>query len=92
MTTAPTPPGPLGSAPEPAELQAYLTDLDAWVRGRKAELDELDAVALAAQRGAEVASDMALALAMWKAVSDRWQLMWATWDGGRVGKWTAGLV
>lgn len=86
MSTAPAPPGPLGSAPEPAALQAYLTDLDAWVRGRKVELDELDAAALAAQRGAEVAADMALALAMWKAVADRWQLMWATWDGGRVGQ------
>ncbi|MEI5676641.1 MULTISPECIES: hypothetical protein [unclassified Nocardioides] len=86
MSTAPTPPGPLGSAPEPAALQAYLHALDEWVRGRKAELDELDAAALASQRGAEVASDMALALSMWKAVSDRWQLMWATWDGGRVGQ------
>ncbi|WP_244932184.1 hypothetical protein [Nocardioides sp. W7] len=86
MSTAPTPPGPLGSAPEPAALQAYLSDLDEWVRGRKVELDELDAAALAGQRGAEVASDMALALAMWKAVADRWQLMWATWDGGRVGQ------
>lgn len=83
---APAPPGPLGSAPEPRVLQAYLDDLDAWVRGRKTELDELDAAALAAGRGAEVGSDMALALAMWKAVADRWQLMWATWDGGRVGQ------
>lgn len=86
MTTAPAPPGPLGSAPEPRVLQAYLDDLDAWVRARRTELDELDAAALAAQRGAEVASDMALAMALWKAVSDRWQLMWATWDGGRVAQ------
>lgn len=83
---APAPPGPLGSAPEPRVLQGYLDELDAWVRGRKAELDELDAAALNAGRGAEVASDMALALAMWKGVADRWQLMWATWDGGRVGQ------
>lgn len=86
MSVAPVPPGPLGSAPEPAALQRYLDDLDAWVRGRRSELDELDAAALAAGRGAEVGSDMALALAMWKAVADRWQLMWATWDGGRVGQ------
>ena len=66
-------------------LQAYLGALDDWVRARRTELDELDAAALAAQRGAEVASDMALSLALWKAVADRWQLMWATWDGGRVG-------
>lgn len=82
--TAPAPPGPLGSAPDPAALQAYLTGLEAWVRGRRAELDDLDASALAAGRGAEVAGDMALALSLWKAVSDRYADMWATWDGGRV--------
>ncbi|KQW53635.1 hypothetical protein ASC77_05040 [Nocardioides sp. Root1257] len=85
MTAAPASPGAIGTAPEPIVLQAYLGELDDWVRARRAELDELDAAALAAQRGAEVASDMALSLALWKAVSDRWQLMWATWDGGRVG-------
>ena len=85
MTGAPAPPGALGTAPEPAVLQDYLGALDEWVRGRRLELDELDAAALAAGRGTEVASDMALALALWKAVADRWQLMWVTWDGGRVG-------
>jgi hypothetical protein len=85
MTPAPVPPGALGTAPEPVVLQDYLGALDAWVRGRRIELDELDAAALAAGRGDEVAADMALALALWKAVADRWQLMWATWDGGRVG-------
>lgn len=86
MTTAPTPPGALGTAPEPAVLQDYLAGLEAWIRARRAELDELDAAALAAERGPQVASDMALSLALWKAVSDRYQLMWATWDGGRVGR------
>ena len=54
------------------------------MRGRRTELDDLDAAALAAGRGAEVGSDMALALSLWKAVSDRYAEMWATWDGGRV--------
>ena len=85
MSTAPAPPGAIGTAPEPAVLQTYLAALDDWVRGRRAELDELDAAALAGQRGADVSSDMMLSLALWKAVADRWQLMWATWDGGRVG-------
>src|SRR5688572_32530840 len=85
MSTAPVPPGAIGTAPEPAALQNYLGAMDDWVRARRLELDELDAAALAAQRGDEVASDMALSLALWKAVADRWQLMWATWDGGRVG-------
>ena len=82
--SSPAPPGPLGSAPEPAALQAYLGDLEAWVRGRHTELDDLDAAALGAGRGAEVGADMALALSLWKAVSDRYAEMWATWDGGRV--------
>jgi hypothetical protein len=85
MNAAPAPPGAMGTAPEPAVLQDYLGALDDWVRARRTELDELDSAALAAQRGADVASDMMLSLALWKAVSDRWQLMWATWDGGRVG-------
>ena len=84
MTTAPAAPGRMGEAIEPAVIQEYLSDLDAWVRGRRTELDELDAAALAAGRGAEVTSDMALSLSAWKAVSDRYQLIFATWDGGRV--------
>jgi hypothetical protein len=74
----------MGQAVEPTLLQSYLGELEAWVRGRKTELDELDAAALAANRGADVTSDMALSLALWKAVSDRYQLVFATWDGGRV--------
>lgn len=84
MTTAPAAPGRMGEAIEPAVIQEYLSDLDGWVRGRRTELDELDAAALAAGRGAEVTSDMALSLSAWKAVSDRYQLIFATWDGGRV--------
>ena len=82
--TAPAAPGSMGHAAEPAPLAAYLAALDAWIRGRRAELDALDGAALAAGRGAEVGSDMALSLTLWKAVSDRYQVMWTTWDGGRV--------
>ncbi len=84
MTSAPTAPGKLGVALEPAAIQRYLAELDTWLRDRRVELDELDAAALAAGRGGEVASDMSLALALWKAISDRYQLVFATWDGGRV--------
>lgn len=84
MTTAPAAPGGIGQTIEPAAIQDYLRELDDWVRARHTELDELDAAALAAGRGAEVASDMALSLSAWKAVSDRYQLIFATWDGGRV--------
>ncbi|WP_205473134.1 hypothetical protein [Nocardioides sp. SYSU D00038] len=84
MTLAPPAPGRLGEALQPAAVQAYLGELDAWVRARRSELDELDAAALASGRAGEITSDMALSLALWKAVSDRYQLLWATWDGGRV--------
>ena len=85
-TVAPPAPGAMGRAPEPAPLRDYLDGLDAWLRGRRAELDELDGAALAAGRGREVASDMALSLSLWKAASDRYQVIFATWDGGRVLK------
>lgn len=82
--TSPAAPGKLGDALEPTDIQRYLAVLSEWVRVRRAELDELDQAALAAGRGGEVAGDMALALALWKAISDRYQLVFATWDGGRV--------
>jgi DNA repair exonuclease SbcCD ATPase subunit len=84
MTTAPVAPGSIGSAIEPAKLQVYLGELDDWLRARRTQLDELDAAALAANRGGQVAGDMMLSMALWKAVSDRYQLIFATWDGGRV--------
>ncbi|WP_408896222.1 hypothetical protein ACJ5H2_15050 [Nocardioides sp. R1-1] len=83
-TTAPTAPGKLGDALDPAAIQAYLGELDTWLRVRRSELDELDQAALAVGRGGELAGDMSLALALWKAISDRYQLVFATWDGGRV--------
>lgn len=83
-TVAPPAPGSMGHAPEPAPLRDYLAALEAWIRGRRTELDALDGAALAAGRGAEVGSDMALSLTLWKAVSERYQTMFATWDGGRV--------
>ncbi|HWJ66134.1 MAG TPA: hypothetical protein VNT31_05630 [Nocardioides sp.] len=82
--TAPTAPGRLGDALEPAAIQAYLAELDTWLRVRRSELDELDHAAIGAGRGAELAGDMSLALALWKATADRYQLVFATWDGGRV--------
>ncbi|GAA4803198.1 hypothetical protein ACFQ0K_12280 [Nocardioides caeni] len=83
-TTAPVAPGQLGDALDPAVIQTYLGALDTWVRVRRSELAELDEAALAVGRGGELAGDMSLALALWKAISDRYQLVFATWDGGRV--------
>lgn len=85
MTTiAPIAPGKLGDALDPAVIQRYLGELDTWLRVRRSELDEIDQAALGAGRGAELTGDMSLALALWKAISDRNQLVFATWDGGRV--------
>ncbi len=83
-TAAPHAPGKLGDALEPAAIQQYLGELDTWLRVRRSELDELDQAAIGAGRGGELAGDMSLALALWKAISDRYQLVFATWDGGRV--------
>lgn len=87
MTTrsAPTAPGRLGQALDPAEVQAYLAGLEQWIRNRRSDLDELDAAAMAAANRASLTGDMMLSMALWKAVSDRYQLLFATWDGGRVG-------
>lgn len=82
--TAPVAPGKLGDALEPAAIQTYLGELDTWIRVRRAELDELDRAAIDAGRGGELTGDMSLALALWKATADRHQLVFATWDGGRV--------
>lgn len=86
MTSAPTAPGSIGDAIDPRAAQLYLQELDEWVRGRRTELDELDAAALDAGRGQDVSHDMTLSMALWKAVSDRYQLLSATFDGGRVGR------
>ncbi|MGI8456755.1 MAG: hypothetical protein ACR2LI_01390 [Propionibacteriaceae bacterium] len=74
----------------PTAALRYLDDLDRWCRGRKLELDDLDAAALrsgstlSAGDQQAVTSDLLLSMALWKAVSDRFTLMRATWDSGRV--------
>lgn len=85
MSAAPTAPGRLGERLDPPAVQSYLTQLDAWVRQRKAELDEIDRAALASAQRDTLTGDITLAMALWKAVSDRYQVLWRTWDGGRVG-------
>lgn len=85
ITAAPVAPGRIGEAIEPAILQAYLGELENWIRTRRVELDDLDQAALTAHRQGELTADIMLAMALWKAVSERHTLMSATWDGGRVG-------
>lgn len=86
--TAPSAPGRLGVPLEPAAAAHYLADLERWCRLRRTELDTLDQAALDAvvpATGGPATADLTLSMALWKAVSDRYALLAATWDGGRVG-------
>lgn len=84
-TVAPTPPGRLGEQIDPPVLQAYLAGLDGWVRGRRDELDRIDAAALGSPRRDEVSGDVVLSMALWKAAADRHAELLRVWDSGRVG-------
>lgn len=86
-TVAPAPPGRLGAPLELAEAAAYLDALGRWRHDRRRELDHLDRAALQANPppGPDVTHDITLSMALWKTVSDRFELLRATWDSGRVG-------
>jgi hypothetical protein len=81
---APPAPGRLGAPVDPVAAAAYLDALARWRDGRKRELDRLDAAALEAPDAAALTGDLLLSMALWKAVSDRYELIAATWSGGRV--------
>lgn len=83
--TAPPAPGRLGAALEPVAAGRYLAGLEHWVGARRAELDALDAAALASPRGSAATPDLLLSMALWQAVADRCALLATTWAGGRVG-------
>jgi hypothetical protein len=82
---APSPPGRIGSSIPAKELLSYLDVLGSWRDRRKAELDELDQAALHADDADALSADVVLSMAVWKAVSDRYELILLTWDSGRVG-------
>ena len=81
--TTPQPPGALGVAARPEQLLTYLSALDAWLTGRRSELDTLDQLISAGR--ADLTGDLALALALWQAVKNRNNLLLGVWDSGRVG-------
>lgn len=81
---APAAPGGLAQRPTPAEVLAYLGALDAWVVGRRAELDDIDAAALTSPRRDEVSGDVVLSMALWKSVADRRDQLDNQFAGGRV--------
>ena len=91
----PAPPGQIGTAITPQDALHYLEALGTWRDQRKGELDQLDQAALAATDNdpaagtagsSGVTGDVMLSMALWKAVADRYDLLLATWDSGRVGQ------
>jgi hypothetical protein len=85
QVTAPVAPGRMGSALDPRAAEVYLGELGRWRDARRHELDELDKAALQAASGPTATGDILLSMALWKAVSDRYELLLATWSSGRVG-------
>jgi hypothetical protein len=75
----------MGSSVPAAELLSFLNLLGEWRDRRKAELDELDQAALHSPEADALSADVVLSMAVWKAVSDRYELILVTWDSGRVG-------
>lgn len=84
FAVAPQAPGALGEDVEPQALLAYLGALGQWRDRRRAELDELDEASLHSPERNALTGDVLLSMALWKAVSDRHDLLVATWDSGRV--------
>jgi hypothetical protein len=75
----------MGVAADPTSLLGYLDQLGRWRDARRAELGELDRAALSSPTGASATADIALSLALWKAVADRYEQLQRVWDSGRVG-------
>jgi len=82
---APVAPGQMGSALDARAADVYIDELGRWRDARRHELDELDKAALQAASGSAATGDILLSMALWKAVSDRYELLLATWNAGRVG-------
>jgi hypothetical protein len=82
---APSPPGKIGSSIPATELLSFLDALGTWRDRRSAELDELDQAALNSPDADALSADIVLSMAVWKAVSDRYELILVSWDSGRVG-------
>ncbi|HMI35274.1 MAG TPA: hypothetical protein VK499_14330, partial [Propionibacteriaceae bacterium] len=85
LQSAPVAPGQMGSALKVRAAQVYLDELGRWRDGRRHELDELDKAALETATGSTATGDILLSMALWKAISDRYELLLATWNSGRVG-------
>lgn len=85
LVLAPVAPGRIGVPIEPAHAQKYLGLLSDWLSARRQELNLLDAAVLRSKERQSLTLDMTLALALWQACQERYELLIATWDSGRVG-------
>jgi len=83
VAVAPAAPGRLGEAAPLDALRGYLGALDEWRARRRAELDRLDEAALRATDPAPYTGDVTLSMALWQAVSDRYDQLVQAWDAGR---------
>lgn len=66
-------------------MLGYLEALGAWRDARREELEQLDRAALESADEDALSADLVLSMAVWKSVSDRYDLLLVTWDSGRVG-------
>lgn len=82
---APTPPGRLGRPLEAPAALSYLEALEHWCTARRGELDELDRAVLASPEPAAATGDVALAMALWQSISQRYAALLDLWDSGRAG-------
>lgn len=85
LVLAPPAPGRIGVPIEPVHAQKYLGLLSDWLTARRHELNLLDAAVLRSKDRQSLTRDMTLSLALWRACQERYELLMATWDSGRVG-------
>jgi hypothetical protein len=83
LLRAPVAPGGLGIAVSSADLREYLDRLGQWRNGRRRELDRMDEAARVATDPDSYSGDVTLSMALWQAVSDRYDQLLRQWDSGR---------
>lgn len=86
--STPRAPGRLGVPVGAAEALRYLTDLGLWLDERRGQLNAIDQAALSAPDQSDreaLTHDITVSMALWKAISDRYELLRIAFDSGRVG-------
>jgi hypothetical protein len=76
----------MGEPVDPSEMLRYLTELGQWRTRRREELDSLDHAALQAAEPDAMTADVMLSMALWQAISTRYDELERVWDSGRVSR------